>query len=233
MRTLKKPTVIIKEDNNRLLLRSSIAMRQSLLSCLLLTLFLAPCCWASGCRPSPTSSPSPSPSSSFAVTQCLVGFRVDGRPFCHSSRCEMKCLADLSVSSWKDTSLVDAFDSALAITKSNGSYAAIFSAELNTGARKPRLTLSLSLSLFFISSVVLCSLVFSSWFCFQEFIPLDCAADPSLFPFPNPTPGSLLDEVLSRGVIRSAFTVPSVDRASQTFSPFLFHLSSIHWTFLI
>jgi hypothetical protein len=65
---------------------------------------------------------------------------------------------------------MDAFDSALAITKANGSYSEIFAPELSSGAL---------------------------------FIPLDCAADPSLFPFPARTPGTLLDTVLSRGDIRS------------------------------
>lgn len=64
---------------------------------------------------------------------------------------------------------MDAFDSALAIIKANGSYAEIFAPELSSGVL---------------------------------FIPLDCAANPSLFPFPARTPGTLLDTVLSRGTIR-------------------------------
>jgi hypothetical protein len=74
---------------------------------------------------------------------------------------------------------MDAFDSALAITKANGSYSQIFNASLSTG---------------------------------EFFIPLDCAADPSLFPFPERTCGTLLDQVLRRGVIRTfVVSVPELD----------------------
>jgi hypothetical protein len=75
---------------------------------------------------------------------------------------------------------MDAFDSALAILKDNGTYAELFADELNAGFL---------------------------------LIPLDCAADPSFFPFPERCPCTLLNRVLRRGFIRTfdVFILPGLD----------------------
>jgi hypothetical protein len=102
---------------------------------------------------------------------------------------------------------MDAFDSALAITKANGSYSEIFAPELSSGARMSSSPLAVTRK---------SNLLFFYYYYYQPvFIPLDCAADPSLFPFPARTPGTLLDTVLSRGDIRS-FQVDDVHQPHRT-----------------
>ncbi len=87
---------------------------------------------------------------------------------------------------------MDAFDSALAITKANGSYSEIFAAQLSSGACRP--------------PSLLCTAQPPNHLPLRVhrtvFIPLDCAADPNLFPFPARIPHTLLDRVL-RGAIRT------------------------------
>ncbi|ELR25619.1 uncharacterized protein ACA1_073960, partial [Acanthamoeba castellanii str. Neff] len=58
------------------------------------------------------------------------------------------------------------------------------------------------------------------------FIPLDCAADPSLFPFPARTPHTLLNRVLRRGAIRS-FDV--VDAGLDTLLNLMISIISNHY----